>query len=74
MKILNKLPQDMAPDLLKLHKALAASELADFEASLDPALSICGVMMKKQDRKKDRSVWREGVTCQRGRKAETQRG
>ena len=55
MKILNKLPQDMAPDLLKLHKALAgSSEVADFDAALDPALGVCGVMMKKQDRKKDR--------------------
>ena len=54
VKILNKLPQDMAPDLLKLHKALAAAELAEFDGALEPALATCGIMLKKQDRKKDR--------------------
>ena len=54
VKILNKLPQDMAPDLLKLHKAVAAADLSDFDAALDPALATCGIMAKKQDRKKDR--------------------
>ncbi|KAF0307098.1 E3 UFM1-protein ligase 1 [Amphibalanus amphitrite] len=63
VKILNKLPQDMAPDLLKLHKALTAAELSDFDAALEPALATCGVMLKKQDRKKDRQQQRAHVQC-----------
>ncbi|XP_037079233.1 E3 UFM1-protein ligase 1-like [Pollicipes pollicipes] len=63
VKIVNKLSQDMAPDLLRLHKALAAAEVAVFDAALDPAMAICGVVTKKADRKKDRQQQRAHLQC-----------
>ncbi|KAF2979595.1 hypothetical protein EK904_005651 [Melospiza melodia maxima] len=56
IKILGKLPEDTKGPLTKLHTSLNGKSIEDFLSCLDSAVDICGVMVKKGDKKKERQV------------------
>ncbi|NXW30711.1 UFL1 ligase, partial [Phaetusa simplex] len=53
-KILGKLPEDTKGPLTKLHTSLNGKSIEDFLSCLDSAVDICGIMVKKGDKKKER--------------------
>ncbi|NXR10054.1 UFL1 ligase, partial [Semnornis frantzii] len=55
-KILGKLPEDTKGPLSKLHMSLNGKSVEDFLSCLDSAVDICGFMVKKGDKKKERQV------------------
>ncbi|NWR59555.1 UFL1 ligase, partial [Bucorvus abyssinicus] len=55
-KILGKLPEDTKGPLTKLHASLNGKSVEDFLSCLDSAVDICGIMVKKGDKKKERQV------------------
>ncbi|NXX14603.1 UFL1 ligase, partial [Podargus strigoides] len=55
-KILGKLPEDTKGPLTKLHNSLNGKSIEDFLSCLDSAVDICGIMVKKGDKKKERQV------------------
>ncbi|NXP80160.1 UFL1 ligase, partial [Ramphastos sulfuratus] len=55
-KILGKLPEDTKGPLSKLHMSLNGKSVEDFLSCLDSAADICGFMVKKGDKKKERQV------------------
>uniref|UniRef100_A0A8C0EB28 E3 UFM1-protein ligase 1 n=1 Tax=Bubo bubo TaxID=30461 RepID=A0A8C0EB28_BUBBB len=55
-KILGKLPEDTKGPLTKLHTSLNGKSIEDFLSCLDSAVDICGIMVKKGDKKKERQV------------------
>ncbi|KAM9382114.1 E3 UFM1-protein ligase 1 isoform 3-T3 [Phaethornis superciliosus] len=56
MKILGKLPEETKEPLIKLHTSLNGKSVEDFLSCLDSAVDICGIMVKKGDKKKERQV------------------
>ncbi|NXM86756.1 UFL1 ligase, partial [Oenanthe oenanthe] len=56
IKILSKLPEDTKGPLTKLHTSLNGKSIEDFLSCLDSAVDICGIMVKKGDKKKERQV------------------
>ncbi|XP_005484034.2 E3 UFM1-protein ligase 1 [Zonotrichia albicollis] len=56
IKILGKLPEDTKGPLTKLHTSLNGKSIEDFLSCLDSAVDICGVLVKKGDKKKERQV------------------
>ncbi|NXW71716.1 UFL1 ligase, partial [Hirundo rustica] len=56
IKILGKLPEDTKGPLTKLHNSLNGKSIEDFLSCLDSAVDICGIMVKKGDKKKERQV------------------
>jgi len=57
VKIINELPKEISEAGLKLHKSLAGGSVTDFLATLETHIGIfCDVMLKKQDKKKDRQI------------------
>ncbi|XP_062345876.1 E3 UFM1-protein ligase 1 isoform X1 [Cinclus cinclus] len=56
IKILGKLPEDTKSPLTKLHTSLNGKSIEDFLSCLDSAVDICGIMVKKGDKKKERQV------------------
>uniref|UniRef100_A0A8D2NPG2 E3 UFM1-protein ligase 1 n=1 Tax=Zosterops lateralis melanops TaxID=1220523 RepID=A0A8D2NPG2_ZOSLA len=56
IKILGKLPEDTKGPLTKLHTSLNGKSIEDFLSCLDSAVDICGIMVKKGDKKKERQV------------------
>ncbi|NXN86598.1 UFL1 ligase, partial [Bombycilla garrulus] len=57
IKILGKLPEDTKGPLTKLHTSLNGKvNIEDFFSCLDSAVDICGIMVKKGDKKKERQV------------------
>uniref|UniRef100_A0A663LQS6 E3 UFM1-protein ligase 1 n=1 Tax=Athene cunicularia TaxID=194338 RepID=A0A663LQS6_ATHCN len=55
-KILGKLAEDTKGPLTKLHTSLNGKSIEDFLSCLDSAVDICGIMVKKGDKKKERQV------------------
>ncbi|NWR71484.1 UFL1 ligase, partial [Centropus unirufus] len=55
-KILGKLPEDTKGPLTKLHTSLNGKNIEDFLSCLDSAVDICGIMVKKGDKKKERQI------------------
>ncbi|NWW75854.1 UFL1 ligase, partial [Climacteris rufus] len=55
-KILGKLPEDTKGPLAKLHTSLNGKSVEDFLSCLDSTVDICGIMVKKGDKKKERQV------------------
>ncbi|NWS56846.1 UFL1 ligase, partial [Chunga burmeisteri] len=55
-KILGKLPEDTKGPLTKLHTSLNGKSVEEFLSWLDSAVDICGIMVKKGDKKKERQV------------------
>ncbi|NXY59738.1 UFL1 ligase, partial [Callaeas wilsoni] len=56
IKILGKLPEDTKGPITKLHTSLNGKSIEDFLSCLDSAVDICGIMVKKGDKKKERQV------------------
>ncbi|XP_032910889.1 E3 UFM1-protein ligase 1 [Catharus ustulatus] len=56
IKILSKLPEDTKGPLTKLHTSLNGKSIEDFLSCLDSTVDICGIMVKKGDKKKERQV------------------
>ncbi|XP_050309161.1 E3 UFM1-protein ligase 1 homolog [Anthonomus grandis grandis] len=56
LKFVNELPDTFKPHVLPLVKSLTAQALEDFMASVDPALAACSMIIKKIDKKKDRTI------------------
>ncbi|XP_072532755.1 E3 UFM1-protein ligase 1 isoform X2 [Salminus brasiliensis] len=55
LKILGKLPDETKAPLMKLHNSLNGKTVEDFLSSLEAATEDCGLMLKKADKKKERS-------------------
>ncbi|XP_072107770.1 E3 UFM1-protein ligase 1 [Mobula birostris] len=56
LKILAKLPEETRGPLLKLHNSLNGKCIEEFLFVLDGATDVCGIMLKKGDKKKERQV------------------
>ncbi|XP_059837368.1 E3 UFM1-protein ligase 1 [Hypanus sabinus] len=56
LKILAKLPEETRGPLLKLHNSLNGKSIEEFQSVLDGATDVCGIMLKKVDKKKERQV------------------
>ncbi|XP_062889160.1 E3 UFM1-protein ligase 1 [Mobula hypostoma] len=56
LKILAKLPEETRGPLLKLHNSLNGKCIEEFLSVLDGATDVCGIMLKKGDKKKERQV------------------
>ena len=57
VKIINELPKEISESGLKIHKSLAGSSVTEFLTVLESHLVVfCDVMLKKQDKKKDRQI------------------
>merc|ERR1719499_868418 len=57
VKIINELPKEISEAALKIHKSLSGSSVADFLCVLETNIGpFCDVMIKKQDKKKDRQI------------------
>jgi len=57
VKIINELPKEISESGLKIHKSLGGSSVTEFLSVLESQLGVfCDVMLKKQDKKKDRQI------------------
>ena len=57
VKIINELPKDISEAALKLHKSLNGNSVSDFISTFESEVgTFCDVMLKKQDKKKDRQI------------------
>ncbi|XP_048452710.1 E3 UFM1-protein ligase 1 [Rhincodon typus] len=56
LKILAKLPEETRGPLSKLHNALSGKNIEEFLTILDGVAEVCGIMLKKGDKKKERQV------------------
>ncbi|KAM9355789.1 E3 UFM1-protein ligase 1 [Pholidichthys leucotaenia] len=56
LKILGKLPEETKAPLLKLHNCLNGKAIEDFLTSLEACAEVCGFMLKKGDKKKERQA------------------
>ncbi|OXU20997.1 hypothetical protein TSAR_015500 [Trichomalopsis sarcophagae] len=55
-KMLLDLPKEVKEPLTNLHKAVAGNSVEDFFNTVEPAMSVCCLVLKKYDKKKDRPV------------------
>ncbi|XP_001607207.1 E3 UFM1-protein ligase 1 homolog [Nasonia vitripennis] len=55
-KMLLDLPKEVKEPLTNLHKAVAGNSVEDFFNTIEPAMSVCCLVLKKYDKKKDRPV------------------
>uniref|UniRef100_UPI00398EE0A2 E3 UFM1-protein ligase 1 isoform X2 n=1 Tax=Pristiophorus japonicus TaxID=55135 RepID=UPI00398EE0A2 len=56
LKILAKLPEETRGPLSKLHNSLNGKSIEEFLSILDGVAEVCGIMLKKGDKKKERQV------------------
>ncbi|XP_060525189.1 E3 UFM1-protein ligase 1 homolog [Cylas formicarius] len=56
IKFVNELPSEFRTPLLPLVKSLSGQSIDDFMTAVDTALSACSMIIKKVDKKKDRSI------------------
>ncbi|XP_041105506.1 E3 UFM1-protein ligase 1-like isoform X2 [Polyodon spathula] len=56
IKILGKLPEETKGPLTKLHNSLTTKSLEDFLTNLDSVAEVCGIMLKKGDKKRERQA------------------
>ncbi|XP_066555162.1 E3 UFM1-protein ligase 1 isoform X2 [Amia ocellicauda] len=56
VKILGRLPEETKSPLLKLHNSLNGKSIEDFLTTLESAAEVCGIMLKKGDKKKERQA------------------
>ena len=55
--LIKELPSDIAEPAMKLNKAVAGKSADDFLKILEEeSLNVCDVMVKKQDKKKDKQI------------------
>ncbi|XP_058808756.1 E3 UFM1-protein ligase 1 homolog isoform X2 [Phymastichus coffea] len=55
-KMLQDLPKDVKEPLTNLHKALAGDSIEEFLNTVEPALLVCCLVLKKYDKKKDKAI------------------
>lgn len=56
LKFLNELPVEFRASFQPLVKSLQGQSVEDFMACIDPALASCSMILKKIDKKKDRTI------------------
>ncbi|XP_033874066.3 E3 UFM1-protein ligase 1-like [Acipenser ruthenus] len=56
IKILGKLPEETKGPLTKLHNSLNAKSIEDFLTNLDSVAEVCGILLKKGDKKRERQA------------------
>uniref|UniRef100_A0A3B3UZN5 E3 UFM1-protein ligase 1 n=1 Tax=Poecilia latipinna TaxID=48699 RepID=A0A3B3UZN5_9TELE len=56
VKILGKLSEETRGPLMKLHNCLNGKTMEDFLSSLEDSAEVCGFMLKKGDKKKERQA------------------
>ncbi|XP_028997277.1 E3 UFM1-protein ligase 1 [Betta splendens] len=56
LKIVGKLPEETRGPLLKLHNCLNGKSIEDFMINLETCAEVCGFMLKKGDKKKERQA------------------
>ncbi|KAM3861607.1 E3 UFM1-protein ligase 1 [Diretmus argenteus] len=55
-KILGKLPEETKGPLMKLHNCLIGKTIEDFLTNIETSAEVCGFMVKKGDKKKERQA------------------
>nr|CAG4635980.1 EOG090X0267 [Eubosmina coregoni]SVE69664.1 EOG090X0267 [Eubosmina coregoni] len=63
-KLIGELPQKVRPALLALHKATQGASVDDFLSQAETAISACDIVLRKADKKKDKSatsIQRQGL-------------
>uniref|UniRef100_A0A3B3QXE1 E3 UFM1-protein ligase 1 n=1 Tax=Paramormyrops kingsleyae TaxID=1676925 RepID=A0A3B3QXE1_9TELE len=56
IRILAKLPEDTKAPMMKLHNSLNGRSIEDFLTYLEPSVEVCGFMLKKGDKKRERQA------------------
>jgi len=57
LKIIGQLPKEISEPALKIHKAVGGSSVSEFISVLEGNISsLCSVLLKKADKKKDRQI------------------
>ncbi|KAJ8356034.1 hypothetical protein SKAU_G00188280 [Synaphobranchus kaupii] len=56
VKILGRLPEETKAPLMKLHNSLNGKSIEDFLTNLEPSAEVCGFMLKKGDKKRERQA------------------
>ncbi|KAL0967327.1 hypothetical protein UPYG_G00250880 [Umbra pygmaea] len=56
LKILGKLPEETKGPLMKVHNSLNGKAIEDFLTSIEMAVEVCGFMLKKGDKKRERQA------------------
>lgn len=56
VKILGKLPEETKGPLMKLHNCLNGKTIEDFLTNIETCAEVCGFMLKKGDKKKERQA------------------
>uniref|UniRef100_A0A7N8XIL3 E3 UFM1-protein ligase 1 n=1 Tax=Mastacembelus armatus TaxID=205130 RepID=A0A7N8XIL3_9TELE len=56
VKILSKLPEETKGPLMKLHNCLNGKTIEDFLTNIETCTEMCGFMLKKGDKKKERQA------------------
>lgn len=56
VKILGKLPEETKGPLMKLHNCLNGKNVEDFLSNIESAAEVCGFLLKKCDKKKERQA------------------
>lgn len=67
LKILGKLPEETKGPLMKLHNSLNGKTVEDFLLNIEASAEVCGFMLKKGDKRKERQalfVHRQALTEQ----------
>ncbi|XP_035630532.1 E3 UFM1-protein ligase 1-like [Oncorhynchus keta] len=56
VKILGKLPEETKGPLMKVHNSLNGKTIEDFLTNIETAVDVCGFMLKKGDKKRERQA------------------
>lgn len=56
LKFVNDLPSDFKKSLLPLIKSLSGQSIDDFMTAIDEGMKVCSMIIKKIDKKKDRTI------------------
>merc|ERR1719318_179441 len=57
MKIISQLPKDISEPALKIHKSVGGNSASEFINVMEAnAASLCDILLKKADKKKDRQI------------------
>lgn len=56
LKILGKLPEETKGPLMKLHNTLNGKSIEDFVTNIESSAEVCGFMLRKGDKKKERQT------------------
>ncbi|KAK6297301.1 hypothetical protein J4Q44_G00318840 [Coregonus suidteri] len=56
VKILGKLPEETKGPLMKVHNSLNGKTIEDFLTNIETAVEVCGFLLKKGDKKRERQA------------------